>query len=389
MEQPNNLWMKALTMKTQAQGQNNRLAEATKQIRECMKQLKTQEQERDTRAVNGTEQQEPLVLMRGNRIPPLDNLVIRPNLVGRKTIGSLEIHTNGVRFMSSKGQKVDIVFSNIKHLFYQQCASDELIVVLHFHLKNPILIGDKPAQDVQFYKESGIAAEDINFKGRRNMNEMDELEQEEAERQQRARLNKRFLSFAKMIEEASERNNTRLEVDIPEEDLAFTGCPMKQVVKIRPTKQCLVALSEFPFFVLDVDEIEVVHFERLYYGMKNFDLAIIKKDFTTCLRINSIPTEYTEQLKSYFNNINIIYLESLAPLKWDLILNQIREDFDGWLEEGAWVQLVEEEDEGEMEESEDEDDPACDYDEEEDEESESDFTDEVSDEESSDVASDS
>ena len=79
---------------------------------------------------------------------------------------------------------MDITFSNVKHLFYQPCASDELIVILHFHLKQPILIGDKPAHDVQFYKESGIAAEDINFKGNRNkMNEMDELEQEEAERQ--------------------------------------------------------------------------------------------------------------------------------------------------------------------------------------------------------------
>jgi len=35
---------------------------------------------------------------------------------------------------------------------------------------------------VQFYKESGIAAEDINFKGRSKMGEMEELEQEEAER---------------------------------------------------------------------------------------------------------------------------------------------------------------------------------------------------------------
>ena len=30
--------------------------------------------------------------------------------------------------------------------------------------------------DIQFYKESGIAAEDINFKGRHKMNEMDEKE---------------------------------------------------------------------------------------------------------------------------------------------------------------------------------------------------------------------
>ena len=81
-----------------------------------------------------------------------------------------------------------------------------------------------------------------------------------------------------------------------------------------------MALSEFPFFVLDVNDIEVVHFERMFYGMKNFDLAVIMKDFVTCIRINSIPTEFTDQLKSYFNMIGIIYLESMAPLKWDLIL---------------------------------------------------------------------
>lgn len=38
------------------------------------------------------------------------------------------------------------------------------------------------SKDVQFFKESGTAAEDINFKGRSKMNEMDELQQEEMER---------------------------------------------------------------------------------------------------------------------------------------------------------------------------------------------------------------
>ncbi len=145
-------------------------------------------------------------------------------------------------------------------------------------------------------------------------------------------MNKRFLAFAKLLEEASEWNKNKIEVDIPVDELTFTGCPQKSVVKIRPTKECLVALSEFPFFVLDVNEIEVIHFERMYYGMKNFDLAVIKKDFTTFTRINSIPMEYAEEIKGYFNEIGIIYLESLASLKWDLILNQIKEDFDGWLE---------------------------------------------------------
>lgn len=63
------------------------------------------------------------------------------------------------------------------------------------------MLGNKKVQDVQFYKESGVAGEDITFTGARTKyNDMDELEQEEAERQVRQRLNNRFLAFAKLIE---------------------------------------------------------------------------------------------------------------------------------------------------------------------------------------------
>jgi nucleosome binding factor SPN SPT16 subunit len=37
---------------------------------------------------------------------------------------------------------IDILFSNVKHLFFQPC-DNELIVLLHVHLKNPLLIGKK------------------------------------------------------------------------------------------------------------------------------------------------------------------------------------------------------------------------------------------------------
>jgi nucleosome binding factor SPN SPT16 subunit len=55
----------------------------------------------------------------------------------------------------------------------------------------------------------------------------------------------------------------KLEFDIPFEGLEFFGCPFKSVVKVRPTKNCLIAISEFPFFVVDINDIEVVHFERI------------------------------------------------------------------------------------------------------------------------------
>ena len=49
-------------------------------------------------------------------------------------------------------QPVDVMFNNIKHAFFQP-AENEMITILHFHLKNPIMIGKKKTYDVQFYAE--------------------------------------------------------------------------------------------------------------------------------------------------------------------------------------------------------------------------------------------
>ena len=97
----------------------------------------------------------------------------------------------------------DILFSNIKHLLFQPCDG-ELIVVLHIHLKNPILIGKKKAKDIQFFREAGDASFDEtgNKKRRRNFADEDELESEQEERKRRAELNKYFKAFGDKIAEA-------------------------------------------------------------------------------------------------------------------------------------------------------------------------------------------
>jgi nucleosome binding factor SPN SPT16 subunit len=66
---------------------------------------------------------------------------------------------------------------------------------------------------------------------------------------------------------------------IPEDDLKFFACHHKTNVKMMPTSNCLVALSESPFFSLNLDEIEVAFFERVSLQLKNFDIAFVLKDF--------------------------------------------------------------------------------------------------------------
>lgn len=108
------------------------------------------------------------------------------------------------------------------------------------------------------------------------------------------------------------------------------------MVKIRPTKNCLIAISEYPPFIVDLADIEAVHFERVSFGIKNFDMAIIMKDFQNFKHINSIHREELDNIKRYLNEIGKIYSEGVVPMNWNAVLSQIREGFEDFLDEGAW-----------------------------------------------------
>jgi nucleosome binding factor SPN SPT16 subunit len=63
--------------------------------------------------------QEKLVKMRDQRIPRMADLTMRPFISGKKTMGTLEAHTNGLRFTSKKHEILDVMFTNIKHSLFQ------------------------------------------------------------------------------------------------------------------------------------------------------------------------------------------------------------------------------------------------------------------------------
>ena len=129
---------------------------------------------------------------------------------------------------------------------------------------------------------------------------------------------------------------------------------------------------------MEFDEIQAVHFERIIFGIKNFDLALISKDFITFRRINSIPMEHIEDLKSFFDEIGVVFCEGPASLTWTAVLAEIRNNFEDWLEDGGWNFLnddgseIEDGAEG-AEEDMEEGDPEAEYGSEDDEESESSF----------------
>ena len=220
------------------------------------------------------------------------------------------------------------------------------------------MIGNKKVKNVQFYQEAGSLVDDLDTGRKRKqmyMNEQEELEQEQRERELRVKLNAKFKKFVDNISSLAAQNKFNLEFDMPYNELAFFGAPNKGIVKLMPTVNCLINLTEYPFFVITLEDIEIVHFERVQFSIKNFDMVFVFKDFHTTKRICSIPRETLDNIKDWLDQVDILFSEGVMSLNWNTVLNEIRKDFPKFLEEGGWA-FLRDDDDAEGEDSEEDSD---------------------------------
>lgn len=188
----------------------------------------------------------------------LKDVKLRPTISGRKTEGHLELYENGVRFISNKSETVDIFFSQVKQIFFQPCKAPtdiDYIIAIHFHCKSPVKVLSRFFDDVQIFVEAVGTAKEI---GRDNHSD-DEEEEDEYLKKERTRINKEFEEFIKKME-----SHSGLACDIPFKNLGFTGMPLRGLVLLQPTKSYLINLQDKPFFILCLDEVDFVCFERIY-----------------------------------------------------------------------------------------------------------------------------
>lgn len=273
---------------------------------------------------------------------------------GKRTTGEVEVHQNGLRYHDNRGNVIDVLFGNIKHLFFQP-SQHELIVIIHIHLKNPIMIGKKKAKDVQFYREATDMQFDEtgNRKRKHRYGDEEEFEQEQQERRQRALLDKEFKNFADRV--AAAAGDEIGGVDVPFRELGFNGVPNRSSVLCQPATDCLVQLTEPPFMVLTLDEIESVHLERVQFGLKNFDMVCVFKDFhRPPVHINTIPVESLEGVKDWLDSVNIPFSEGPLNLNWGTIMKTITADPHQFFVDGGWSFLSTESDDEDEEEEEEE-----------------------------------
>ena len=279
-------------------------------------------------------------------------MFVRPGLDGKRIPGEVELHQNGLRYRDHRNSNIDILFSNIKHLFFQP-STHELVVIIHIHLKNPIMIGKKKAKDVQFYREATDMQFDEtgNRKRKHRLHDDEEFEMEQEERRRRALLDKEFKSFAEKIENASSDHS--MTVDVPFREIGFNGVPHRSNVFMQPTTSCLIQLTEPPFTVLTLEEIEIAHLERVQFGLKNFDLVFVFKDFhRPPVHINTIPVESLDPVKDWLDSIDIPFSEGPLNLNWSTIMKTVIADPHQFFADGGWSFLAAESDDEDQPEEE-------------------------------------
>lgn len=308
------------------------LSTAYRLVKEMQREFKAREQLKSEK--EQTVKQEALKLSETRAAPRLNDLYIRPSVTSKRLSGIVEAHLNGFRYTSVRGDKVDILYSNIAHAFFQPC-DQEVTIILHFHLKDPIFFASKRHQDIQFYAEVGELTTDLGKN--QHMHDRDDLRAEQAERELRHKLKSAFKNFC---EKAEAQSKGEVTFESPFRKLGFSGAPHRSNVLLMPTSTCLVSLVEWPPFVVALEDVELVHFERVQFHLKNFDMVFVFKEYTRKVAyINSVPMSQLDHVKEWLNSCDIHYTEGIQSLHWAKIMKTIVDDPEGFIENGGWTFL--------------------------------------------------
>jgi nucleosome binding factor SPN SPT16 subunit len=276
-------------------------------------------------------------------------------------------YQNGFKFVTKNQKSLTIFNSNIRHAIFQPCE-DNMIVLIHFLLKKPIVIQKQLTEHIQIYTEIGTSNQDLVDPRNKGRHFEDEFEEEEREEEQRKSLNQAYLKFVKEVEQ---RWSLSIKFDVPFQDKGFFGSPNSNNVFISPSPYCFSSLVERPFFVCMIEDIELVSIERVDSQIKNFDMIIIFKNYTKQVKhIDNIPKVNLQQIKTWLNSESILFIEGGSiNIKWDKYLKTIVDDPEAFVQEGGWQGFQESDSsEGEEEELSKEGDSEFDEDEEEEDE---------------------
>ena len=335
----NLVYVKELTYRTknipELQNIVRKIKDLQKKHREALSEEKQQE--------NFVEQEDLIHAKPGDPKIVLKDLYVKPSIGarGKRIQGTLQAHRNGFLFTTRKGEKLKILYSRIKHALFQP-PDDEVVIMLHFHLRHGITMNKKQVIDIQFYTEVDDVSTDLSKS--KGIHDRDEIEAEQRQRRMQKKLRDAFKSFYNKVQNWTSKlheDNRKipvLEFDSPVRELGFMGVPLKSTVLCQPTTHCLVNLTDQNPFVLSLDDVERVVMERVDFSLRNFDIVFIMKDYEKAVvHVNAVPMKAIAAIKDWLDSCDIKFTERGGPnLEWKKIMKTILDDPEEFFETGGW-----------------------------------------------------
>jgi nucleosome binding factor SPN SPT16 subunit len=309
---------------------SEKFKKVAKQIRDLRTQYMTDmKRKRDAKEVYVNEKLETI---KEGQAPRLGGgkVQIRPTLSGKKNFGNLEAHVNGFRYRSATGEQLNVMYQNIR-LAVMQLSVNELNTCIHFVLKRPVNIGNKPSPHVTFFKQVVESSMDVSVRASA-MTDQAELAEEERERRFRKKVNHEFRDFQKAIAAQGLVNAPQFEK--PTRELGFYGVPGRSRVLLMPTFSALISISDTPF-VLMRDDIEIAVLERLAFSSSAFDLVFILNDWdvgdvqSKIVTITMIDINSKSKITEWLTAIEVRFYERRNTTEWKAALTAIRKDQGG------------------------------------------------------------
>jgi len=96
---------------------------------------------------------------------------------------------------------------------------------------------------------------------------------------------------------------------------------------MQPTLNSLINVTETPFFCIPLDEIDHVHFERVTFASKAFDMVLVNKDFSKQpWRVDMIGNDDKDGIQDWLTDMEISFTEGPMNLNWKSIMNTVKDD---------------------------------------------------------------
>lgn len=119
--------------------------------------------------------------------------------------------------------------------------------------------------------------------------------------------------------------------------LLCSGTPQREMVTILPGSDTLFSIVEKPPFVVSISDMEHVHFERVTFTNRDFDMVIIFKPGTRekgedeFLRISAIKRDKLDQIKGWLDQVaEVTYTEGANSFNWKQLMEDIVRQPDFW-----------------------------------------------------------